>query len=184
MVLVVAAIGRSGSGKTVTIEYLIKQFSVENYRVGAVKHIHHMGFTIDTEGKNTWRYARAGARVIVAVSPDETVVIKKVRQDVDRFERVIEALRRDEELDIVFVEGYHELMAKRDDVVKIVVLRDEEFLQKVLDETVEPIVAISGLIAERLNADVIQGYPVIKIPDDGKKLVELIKHHLSIQKRN
>ncbi|MDR0318844.1 MAG: molybdopterin-guanine dinucleotide biosynthesis protein B, partial [Nitrososphaerota archaeon] len=96
MVLVVAAIGRSGSGKTVTIEYLIKQFSVENYRVGAVKHIHHEGFTIDTEGKNTWRYANAGARVIVAVSPDEMAIIKKVRQEEGSFEKVIDALKKEE----------------------------------------------------------------------------------------
>jgi molybdopterin-guanine dinucleotide biosynthesis protein B len=182
MVLFVAAIGKSSSGKTVTIEYLIKQFSAENYRVGAVKHIHHKGFTIDTEGKNTWRYAKAGAIVVVAISPDETAIIKKTMQEIGSFDNVVELMKKEEGLDIVFIEGYHELVSKRVDVVKIVVLKEGKNLQEVLGEVVEPVVAISGLIAETLNASVIEGYPVIRIPEDGKKLVELIKRQLSIQR--
>jgi molybdopterin-guanine dinucleotide biosynthesis protein B len=181
MVLVVAAIGKSGSGKTVTIEYLIEQFSAENYKVGAVKHIHHKGFTIDTEGKNTWRYAKAGAIVIVAISPDETAIIRKTRQEPDSLDDVIESIKK-EDVDIIFIEGYHELVAKRADVIKIVISNEEKNLQEILDKTVEPIVAISGLIAMNSNSKVIQGYPVIKIPNDGKKLVELIKQQLRIQR--
>jgi len=180
MVLVVAVIGESGSGKTVTIEYLIKEFSAENYKVGAVKHIHHKGFTIDTEGKNTWRYAKAGAKVIVAISPDETVVIRKTVQESDSFDKVIEAIEHEGDIDVVFVEGYHELMAKRADVAKIVVLKDEKLLQKTLDETVEPVIAVSGLIAENSNVAVVRGYPVIRVSSDGRKLVELIKQRLSV----
>ncbi|MDR2708146.1 MAG: molybdopterin-guanine dinucleotide biosynthesis protein B [Nitrososphaerota archaeon] len=182
MVLVVAVIGRSGSGKTVTIEYLIKQFSVEGYRVGAVKHIHHRGFTVDTEGKNTWRYAKAGAKVIVAISPDETAIIKKTSSEVGRFDDVLEMLKKEDSLDIVFVEGYHELVAKRVDVVKIVVAKDDKGLQELLAESEDSVVAVSGLIAENLNASVIHGFPVIRIPKDGEKLVELIKHQLNMQK--
>jgi molybdopterin-guanine dinucleotide biosynthesis protein B len=182
VVLVVAAVGKSGSGKTVTIECLIEQFSAENYRVGAVKHIHHKGFTIDTEGKNTWRYAKAGAMVIVAISPDETVIIKKVRQETDSLDKVIESIKKDGDIDIIFIEGYHELISKRDDIVKIIVAKEEKVLQKMLDETVGPIVAVSGLVSENIEKRVVQGYPVIKIPEEGKKLFELIKHMLSIQK--
>ena len=58
MVLVVAAVGMSGSGKTVTLEYLIGKLSAEGYKIGSIKHVHHKGFTIDTEGTNTWRYAK------------------------------------------------------------------------------------------------------------------------------
>ncbi|MCL2360168.1 MAG: molybdopterin-guanine dinucleotide biosynthesis protein B, partial [Candidatus Bathyarchaeota archaeon] len=109
MVLIVAAVGRSGSGKTVTIEYLIRHFSVEGYNVGAIKHVHHRGFTIDTEGKNTWRYAKAGAKVIAAISPNEVAIIKKVSQDTDNLEKIIEVLKK-ESLDILFIEGYHNLI--------------------------------------------------------------------------
>ena len=73
----VAAVGVSGSGKTVTLEYLISRLSAEGYKIGSIKHVHHQGFTMDKEGTNTWRYAKAGAKVIVAISPEEIDVIKK-----------------------------------------------------------------------------------------------------------
>jgi molybdopterin-guanine dinucleotide biosynthesis protein B len=182
MVLIVAVVGESGSGKTVTIEFLINQLSTENYRIGAIKHIHHKGFTIDTEGKNTWRYAQVGAKIIVAISPNEVAIIKKTVQETGSLDLVIEEMKK-EDLDVIFVEGYHELMAKRVDVAKILVAKNyDDILQKTLCETVGPIIAISGLIAEN-SALAIQGYPVIKIPKDGKTLVELIKQQIVIQKK-
>ncbi len=179
MVLIVATIGKSGSGKTTVIEYLINKLSAENYKIGAIKHIHHRGFTIDTEGKNTWRYAKAGAKIITAISPDEIAIIKKTSQETGGLDWVIEAMKR-ESLDIIFIEGYHDLVAKKADIVKIIVAMDDNGLQEVLCNTVKPIIAISGLIAENSKITVIQNCPVIKIPKDGQKLVELIKHHLSI----
>ena len=70
MVIVIAAIGISGSGKTTTLEYLISHLTSEGYRVGAIKHIHREGFTIDKEGTNTWRFTKAGSKITVAISPD------------------------------------------------------------------------------------------------------------------
>jgi molybdopterin-guanine dinucleotide biosynthesis protein B len=183
MVLIVAAIGKSGTGKTVTLEYLIKQFSDENYKVGAIKHIHHKDFTIDTKGKNTWRYAQAGAKVIVAMAPNEIAIIKKTTQETDNIEQIIKTLKEEkEDIDIIFVEGYHDLMAKKVDVVKIITVEDEEMLLDTLEKTVEPVVAISGLITKNTKMASIQGYPVIKIPEEGRQLVELIKKYLIIQK--
>jgi molybdopterin-guanine dinucleotide biosynthesis protein B len=184
MVLIVAVVGESGSGKTVTIEFLINQFSVENYKVGVIKHIHHKGFTIDTEGKNTWRYAQAGAKIIAAISPNEVAIIKKTVQDQGNLDLVIDAMVK-EDLDVIFVEGYHELMAKKVDITKIIVSKKyDDVLQKALCSTVGPIIAISGLVAKNSNVPTIQGYPVIKIPKDGKKLVELIKQHIASQKKS
>lgn len=174
MVLVVAVLGRSGSGKTVTIEYLISQFSVEGYSVGAVKHIHRENFTIDTEGKNTWRYAQAGAKVVAAVSPQEIALIKKTRQELQDIDQIIETLKK-EQLDIIFFEGYHNLIAKRSDIVKIVAAKNMETLKETLSSLVEPIIAVAGLVAKNTYAERLEGLPVIRIPEDGKKLVELIK---------
>jgi molybdopterin-guanine dinucleotide biosynthesis protein B len=180
MVLIVAAVGRSGSGKTVTIEYLISRFSAENCRVGAIKHVHHEDFTIDTKGKNTWRYAQAGAKVIAAISSDEIAIIKKNRQETSSLDQVIETLKK-EKLDIIFIEGYHSLIANRVDVFKILTAKDTESLPETLEGTVEPILAVSGLIAKNSKPTFLD-YPVIKIPEEGKKLVDLIKQQLVIQK--
>jgi molybdopterin-guanine dinucleotide biosynthesis protein B len=177
MVLVVAAVGISGSGKTVTLEYLISQLSTEGYKIGAIKHVHHKGFTIDTEGKNTWRYAQAGAKIVAAISPDEVAIIKKTSQELDNLDQIIETFQK-EEVDFIFIEGYHGLIAKRADVSKIVVAKDESTLKETMEGTIEPILAVSGLIAKNMDSTTIQGLPVIRIPEDGKKLVELLKQQL------
>ena len=174
MVLIVAAVGRSGSGKTVTLEYLISRFSAEGYNVGVIKHIHHEGFTIDTEGKNTWRYAQAGAKAIAAISPNEIAIIKKTVNETVSLDQVIDNMKK-EKLDLIFIEGYHELVAKRADVSKILTAKDTESLQEILTDTVKPILAISGLIAKNPKHTLIQNYPTINIPGEGEKLVEIIK---------
>jgi len=182
MVLIIAAVGRSGSGKTVTIEYLVKQLSVEGFKVGVIKHIHHRGFTIDTEGKNTWRYAQAGAKVIVAISPDEVAIIRKTPSEIESLDKIITVLEKKDSLDILFIEGYHDLVANRGDILKIVTAIDVVCLQEIIEKLGEPVLAVSGLIAKNLERSFIQKYPIIKIPEEGKTLVNLIKHYMMMSK--
>jgi molybdopterin-guanine dinucleotide biosynthesis protein B len=183
MVLVVAAVGVSGSGKTVTLEYLISRLSAEGYQVGSIKHVHHRGFTMDKEGTNTWRYAKAGSKVTVAISPEEVDIIKKTQMALNDLDRII-ALLEGEKLDLVFIEGFHSLIAKRKDVPKIVTAKNEDGLNQTLEGTVEPIIAIAGVVAkESLNSQY-RNIPIIKIPEDGQKLVDLIKNHLGKNKLN
>ncbi len=174
MVLVVAAVGRSGSGKTFTLEYLISQFNTEGYSVGAIKHVHHKGFTMDTPRKNTYRFAQAGSKVVVAIAPEEVAIIKKTRQELNDLDQIIGLLEQ-EKLDIIFIEGLHGLIAKKAEILKIVTAKDSASLEETLQGTVEPILAVSGLVAKNTDATTLHNLPVIKIPEDGKKLVELIK---------
>ena len=176
-VLIVAAVGRSGSGKTVTLEYLISQLSAEGYQVGSIKHVHHKGFTMDKEGTNTWRYAKAGAKVIVAISPEEVAIIKKTGMPLDDLDQMT-ALLEGEKLDIVFIEGFHSLIAKRKDVPKIITAKDLEGLKETLEGTVEPILAIAGIVAKNLEASTYQNILVVKVPEEGHRLVELVKAQL------
>ncbi|MEN9354566.1 MAG: hypothetical protein RL318_1891 [Fibrobacterota bacterium] len=59
--------GFSGSGKTTLLEKLIAHFS-PRLSLGVLKHDAH-GFELDREGKDTWRFARAGAREVAIGSP-------------------------------------------------------------------------------------------------------------------
>jgi molybdopterin-guanine dinucleotide biosynthesis protein B len=176
-VLVIAAVGRSGSGKTVTLEYLIGKLSSEGYQIGSIKHVHHKGFTMDKEGTNTWRYAKAGAKVIVAISPEEVAIIKKIEMALEELDQMTELLK-DEKLDIVFVEGFHSLIAKRQDVPKIITAKDEEGLKQTLEGTVEPILAVAGIVAKILETPTYQTIPVIRVPEEGQRLVDLVKAQL------
>ncbi|XHH09416.1 MAG: molybdopterin-guanine dinucleotide biosynthesis protein B [Candidatus Bathyarchaeia archaeon] len=178
MVLIVAAVGRSGSGKTFTLEYLTAQLSKQGYKIGTIKHVHHLGFTIDTKGTNTWRYAQAGAKVVAAISPEEVSVIKRTKLELNSLDQVIAVIEQ-EPLDIIFIEGFHALIAKRADVSKIITAKDTETLQETLQRNVEPILAVSGVISKNTDAALIQGVPVIRIPEEGERLVELVKQQLA-----
>src|SRR5208283_290351 len=182
-VLVIAAVGVSGSGKTVTLEYLISQLSAEGYKIGSIKHVHHKGFTMDKEGTNTWRYAKAGSKVIVAISPEEIDIIKKTQMALNDLDQII-ALLEQEKLDVVFIEGFHSLIAKRQDVPKIITAKDQNGLKQTLEGTVQPILAIAGIVAQNTSDPTYTGIPIIKVPEDGQKLVELVKKQLEKQQSN
>ena len=176
MVLVIAAVGKSGSGKTTTLEYLVSNLAREGYRIGAIKHIYHKGFKIDKEGTNTWRYTKAGSKVVAAVSSEEIVVIKKAETELNNFDQVI-GLLGGEQLDIIVIEGFRGLIEKRTDVLKIITAEDEESLQKTLEGTVQPILAITGVIAQQ-KPEIKQEIPIINLPAEGKQLLKLVKDHL------
>ncbi len=180
MVSVIAAVGTSGSGKTTTLEYLIQHLSVEGYRIGSVKHVHHEGFTMDKEGTNTWRYAKAGAKVIVAISPEEITVIKKTTAALNDLDQVIRLLEQ-EQLDIIFVEGFHRLIAKRTDIPKIITAENEENLKRTLEGTVEPILAVTGVISQNKPAMGGLKIPILDLKTEGEQLLQLIKKQLRKQ---
>ena len=171
----------SGSGKTVTLEYLISRLSEQGYKVGSIKHVHHKGFTMDREGTNTWRYAKAGSKVIVAISPDEIDIIKKTQMALNDLDRIT-ALLEHEKLDVVFIEGFHSLIAKRQDVPKIITAKDENGLKRTLEGTVDPIIAIAGVMAKNSTDTTYRNIPIIKVPEDGQKLVDLVRNQLAQSK--
>jgi molybdopterin-guanine dinucleotide biosynthesis protein B len=172
--VVIAFVGKSGSGKTTTIEYLTSRLSEEGYRVGSIKHIHHPDFSIDTEGTDTWRHTHAGAIVTVAVAPKETVIIKKTDASLLDLDRIIRLLDG-EKVDFIFIEGFHSLIAKRKDIPKIIVAKDVEDLMGTLKGTVQPILAITGVIAEKKTEVSGVEAPIIDIYTKGDLLLKLLK---------
>ena len=133
---------------------------------------------MDREGTNTWRYAKAGSKVIVAISPEEIDIIKKTQMALNDLNRII-ALLEDEKLDVVFIEGFHSLIAKRQDVPKIITAKDEDGLKQTLEGTVAPIIAIAGVVAKKSASPTYCNIPIIKVPEDGQKLVDLVTNKLA-----
>lgn len=176
-VLIVASVGISGSGKTTALEYLISHFSGEGYSVGAVKHIHHENFSIDKEGTNTWRYAQAGAKVIVGISPHEIDIIKKTERELKDLDRIL-ALLQNERLDIIFIEGFSTLISKRQDIFKVVTAKEKDDLDRTLQTTSGPILAITGLYAKNTSETSYGEIPLVKLPLEGLKLICLLKKEL------
>lgn len=179
-VSVIAAVGTSKSGKTTTLEYLISRLSAEGYRIGAIKHIHRENFTIDREGTNTWRYAKAGSKVIVAVSPQEIAILKRTEAALDDLDQVIELLKR-EHLEIIFIEGFHSKIAKRLDIPKIVTAVDESNLRSTLEGTVEPILAVTGVISQGKSVISWLKVPILSLETDGEQLLRFVKNYVREQ---
>ncbi|WP_425807007.1 molybdopterin-guanine dinucleotide biosynthesis protein B [Desulfitobacterium sp. Sab5] len=120
----------SNSGKTTLLEKLLHETKKRGWRVAVVKHDAHE-FEMDKPGKDTWRFAQAGADV-VAISSVHKMAIIETRE----FERTLdEVLERLPEVDLIFTEGY-----KHGDKPKIEVFRSE--VHKELFTKPEELIAI------------------------------------------
>ena len=60
-------VGSSNSGKTELICRLLEWFTNQGLRVAVLKHSHHQ--QLGDDGKDTWRYRQAGARLVGLAAP-------------------------------------------------------------------------------------------------------------------
>jgi len=115
---VVSIVAKSGTGKTTLLEKLIAELKTRGYRVGAVKHDAH-SFSIDHEGKDSWRLTQAGADTMLITSPEKVAMVKQ--NPPDREPVLTETIANYcGDLDIVLTEGF-----KRSSMPKIEVHRQE-----------------------------------------------------------
>lgn len=111
---VLAFVGSSNSGKTTLLTRVVHRLSQQGYRVAVVKHHHHRP-QLDTPGKDTYRYAEAGAQVVVSASADLTAYLEY------RPEPPLAAiLERITDVDIILLEGF-----KWEPLPKVEVIRRE-----------------------------------------------------------
>ncbi len=92
---------KSGMGKTTLIEKLIKLFKDKNYKVGILKHDAHQ-FEIDKEGKDSWRFTKAGGDNVVISSSQKLAMVKQVEKE----KGIEEILFLFQDVDIVIMEGF------------------------------------------------------------------------------
>ncbi len=65
---------QSKTGKTTLMEKLLPELSAKGLRVAALKgEVHH--YNLDVPGKDTWRFAQAGAEVVGATTPEKYILI-------------------------------------------------------------------------------------------------------------
>ncbi len=137
---VISIVGGKKVGKTTTTENLTAELTKRGYSVTAIKHISEENWTIDTPGKDTWRFAQKGARKIVVLSPNEIVTIEKGNTEKVS---IRELLKRARGNDIVLTEGLKKSVAKKTSISKIAVVTSQLEAEKAL-KFYRPIVAFSG----------------------------------------
>jgi molybdopterin-guanine dinucleotide biosynthesis protein B len=137
---IIAVVGTKKSGKTTTIENLIRELTKRGYRIAAIKHVPETDHTIDTSGKDTWRYAQAGARTVVSAAAGEIATIEKVPLETVKLDSLIKKCKGN---NIVFIEGLKKKVAKRKNIAKIVVAKNMDEVVNAVG-TYNPILAFSG----------------------------------------
>lgn len=173
--VVIAVVGSKRSGKTTTVEALVRELAVKGYRIAALKHISERDFTIDTKGKDTWRYAQAGAQTIIGISAGEVATIEKANETLS----LEDILKRSKGHDIVFLEGFKKLVNEARNIPKIVVVKSKDEAQEAI-AVYKPIIAFAGLHStENLHLKP----PYVDVLEDPARLAEIVEASIAGSKR-
>ncbi len=165
-IIAVLGAGR-GSGKTMTMEALIGEFSRRGYTVGAIKQIHEEDFSIDTPEKDTWRMTRAGAAIVVAAAPGEVAAVKKLRGK-ERFHEALK-LMDGESPDIIFVEGNPPVKAS-----KIFVARSLSTVKNILPRVGEGVICVASFSPNEFKEGYDLQVPFYPLPERIKELADFL----------
>jgi molybdopterin-guanine dinucleotide biosynthesis protein B len=169
----IAIIGSQDSGKTTVIEALARELSKRGYKVAAAKHVPEPDFTIDTKGKDTWRFAQAGAKTVLAVSSDEVATIEKTRIEKVTIRTVLDKCKGN---DIVFLEGFRNMVSGNRKIAKIVVVTSVQEAREAVAKF-DPILAFTGPYStERLGLNAVY-VDVLKNPEALADIVEKTIRH-------
>ncbi len=150
--------GISGTGKTTTIEYIIRELKKRRYTLGSIKEIHFEDFAIDTPGSNTDRHSKAGAAPVTARGYYETDILYPEKL-------ALADILFHYEQDYVVIEGIDD-----GNFPKIITARTSEEVDERIDDS---IFAICGKIANELEE--YRGLPVIDARKETERLVDLIE---------
>ena len=166
--VVIAVVGSKSSGKTTTIEALTKELTKRGYKIAVVKHIPEPNFTIDTAGKDTWRFAQSGAETIISVASNEIATIEKVKAKNFPLKEILQKCKGH---DIVFLEGFRKFVTGKKDIPKIVVVRSAKEVSEAA-KNFKPILAFTGPCStEKLNLEI----PYVNVLKNPEKIADIVE---------
>lgn len=177
--------GYSGTGKTTLLEKALSVLKKEGLSVGILKHAHHR-LDFDTKGKDTDRFFKAGADVVLA--HDLKQGFARYRKNYDDIDQALKQFPRG--LDLIIVEGHknsHEsrvcLKAKKEelpakkDIALVLDKSDPDCLKKLLEYIHAELNSVhmkreiaAGLLIGGKSSRM--GRPKSLLKKDGKTLVE------------
>jgi molybdopterin-guanine dinucleotide biosynthesis protein MobB len=170
LVKTIVFLGFSNSGKTNAIVSLTRELVETGKKVGTLKHIHEAEFTIDTEGKDTWRHAAAGASVVVALAPRELTTIEKKDTNKITFGQLSRLFKR-QGVDYLIVEGFYRRLPRKRGIVYILCSRSNKEAIDLLKMHPRPVCILS---TRTRHEDSFQGIPLLCLPKDMKRLLRLM----------
>lgn len=154
--LLINAIGFSNSGKTTLLEALAKYYTDQGKNVGVIKDIHSEKYQPDKEESDTWRYAQAGAQLVVGRGLNDTVF--HWRQSM-KFLEIVGKITAE----VLIVEGF-----KDQQMPRIVCAAEKNQLSKLVDNNTY---CIAGAISDTLKE--YQSIPVLNYQRDFATIINL-----------
>lgn len=164
-------LGYKGGGKTRAISQLVQALASRGQRVGTVKHVHG-SFTVDARGKDTWVHANSGARIVVAVSSEETVTIAKRDAKRVSINKILKSFGEND-IEYALVEGFSKEFSQKGDAVQVICARSREDALGLMRIHKKPACIIGGLDDDP-DCDGIGNAPVLRLPKDLPRLLRLI----------
>ena len=101
---VITVTGWSNSGKTTFNTQVVELLTKAGMRVGVIKHHGHKTGGVDVEGKDSWRYAQAGANPVILSASDQYAIFVSTPQGELSCEELVAKIADD--VDVVIVEGF------------------------------------------------------------------------------
>ena len=167
----IAVVGIKKSGKTTTIENLIRELTKRGYNVAVIKHISQPDFTIDTTGKDTWKFAQAGAKTIITTATNETATIEKIPIENLSLNAL---LKKCADNQIILIEGLKKHVATNKNIPKIIVAKTKQEATNAI-ENYKPILAFTGpYVPNALSKEI----PYADAQKNPEKLVNIIENKL------
>lgn len=96
--------GWSNSGKTTFATRVVEALTAMGFSVGVIKHHGHKTGGVDVEGKDSWRYAQAGANPVVLSASDQYAIFVSTPQGEPTRDELVAKIADD--VDLVIVEGF------------------------------------------------------------------------------
>lgn len=100
---VICLVGNNRIAKTRLMEALIKDLKTRGLSVGALKYHKHGEFEVDIEGKDSWKYAMAGADTVAITSSVKFAIVQNTNVPTD-IDEICEKFFG--EHDIVLADGF------------------------------------------------------------------------------
>ncbi len=120
---VLAVLGHKHSGKTTVVEGLVSELVKKGFMVATAKHVLQKGFTMDTEGKDTWRHSMAGANPVTMISDKE--IVTKIRDGTKTVSlAILLKIAEENRANVMVLEGFSSLVLKDKRVGKIICVRN------------------------------------------------------------
>ena len=141
---ILSIVGKSEVGKTTLIEKLLPCLVRRGIKVGTIKHDVH-GFTMDKEGKDSYRHKQAGAHTTVISSPNKIGMVRDADHD-HAIKEIVDLYLKD--MNLVLTEGY-----KRESWPKLEVHR-RELKRPLIAKPEEGLIAVASDEELDVNAPV------------------------------